>query len=105
MILHSKILKYLLNLSKPVRSRFQEYHLREYSDSEFLEVVCFCLQDRLPEEINEMIGTILLEFGIKDVRTAIGLANLIKNNDSREDVVRVVENWIRHKTEGNLDIS
>lgn len=95
----------LSSLSKPLRSRFQEYHLREYSDTEFLEVVCFCLQNKLPAEINEMIGMILLEFGVKDVRTVIGLANLIKNNDSREDVVRVVENWINHKMEGNPDFN
>lgn len=95
----------LVSLSKPVRSRFQEYHLREYYDNEFLEIVCFCLQNQLPAEINEMIGIILLEFGIKDVRTAMGLANLIKKDDSREDVVRVAENWIRHKMEGNPDFN
>lgn len=89
------------SLSKPVRSRFQEYHLIEYTDKEFLDVVAFCLQNKLPAEINEMIGMILLEFGIKDVRTAIGLGNLIKRSDSRDDVGRVIENWINHKVEGN----
>lgn len=95
----------LVSFSKPIRSRFQEYHLREYTDNEFLEVVCFCLQKKLPLEINRLIGMNLLEFGIKDIRTAVGLANLVRNNDSREDVVRVIENWISYKLDGNSDFN
>ena len=95
----------VISLSKPVRSRFQEYHLNEYTDKEFLNVVKFCLQNKLPEEINEMIGILLIDSNTKDVRTAIGLANLLKKDDSRDDVIRVFENWTNHKVEGSIDYS
>ncbi|MDQ2684585.1 MAG: AAA family ATPase [Thermoproteota archaeon] len=95
----------VISLSKPVRSRFQEYHLNEYTDKEFLNVVKFCLQNKLPIEINEMIGILLIDSNIKDVRTAIGLANLLKKDDSRDDVIRVFENWANHKVEGSIDYS
>lgn len=93
----------IVNLSKPVRSRFQEYHLDEYTDEEFLNIVTFCLQNKLPEEINEMIGMLLIDSSIKDVRTAIGLSNLLKKEDTKEDVIRVFENWDNHKIRENLD--
>lgn len=93
----------LVNLSKPVRSRFQEYYLDEYSDEEFLDVVKFCLHNKLPEEINEMIGMLLIDSDIKDVRTAMGLGNLLKKEDTKEDVLRVFENWDKHKIRENLD--
>ena len=95
----------VISLSKPVRSRFQEYHLNDYTDKEFLNVVKFCLQNKLPIEINEMIGILLIDSNIKDVRTAIGLANLLKKDDSRDDVIRVFENWANHKVEGSIDYS
>ncbi|HYG00681.1 MAG TPA: AAA family ATPase [Candidatus Saccharimonadales bacterium] len=95
----------VVSLSKPVRSRFQEYHLNEYTDKECLNVVKFCLQNKLPEEINEMIEILLIDSNTKNVRTAIGLANLLKKNDSRDDVIRVFENWANHKVEGRIDYS
>jgi Holliday junction DNA helicase RuvB len=92
-----------MRLSKPLRSRFQEYHLNEYSDEEFLNVLNFCLQNKFPQEINEMIGILLINSDIKDVRAAIALGNLLKKDDTREDVIRVFENWEKHKTQGDLN--
>ncbi len=87
-------------LPKPVRSRFQEYYLREYSDDDFIQVVKFCLIKKLPEEICEAIGLMLISVERKDVRAAIGISNLLKTNDTKEDVLRVFENWTDHKMEG-----
>ena len=92
-----------MSLSKPLRSRFHEYHLNEYTDEEFLNVLKFCLQNKFPEEINEMIGILLINSGMKDVRTAISLGNLLKKDDTREDVIRVFENWEKYKKEGDLN--
>jgi Holliday junction DNA helicase RuvB len=92
-----------MNLSKPVRSRFQEYHLNAYTDEEFLDVLKFCLQNKLPEEINEMIGILLIDSDTKDVRTAIALGNLLKKDDTKEDVLRVFENWENYKRQGDFD--
>jgi replication-associated recombination protein RarA len=90
----------IVNLPKPVRSRFQEYYLREYSDDDFIQVVKFCLIKKLPEEICEAIGLMLISVERKDVRAAIGISNLLKTNDTKEDVLRVFENWTDHKMEG-----
>jgi replication-associated recombination protein RarA len=90
----------IVNLSKPVRSRFQEYYLREYGDDDFIKVVKFCLIKKLPEEICEAIGLMLISIERKDVRAAIGISNLLKTNDTKEDVLRVFENWTNHKMEG-----
>ena len=93
----------IVNLPKPVRSRFQEYYLREYSDDDFIQVVKFCLIKKLPEEICEAIGLMLISVERKDVRAAIGISNLLKTNDTKEDVLRVFENWTNHKMEGYGD--
>ena len=93
----------IVNLPKPVRSRFQEYYLREYSDDDFIQVVKFCLIKKLPEEICEAIGLMLISVERKDVRAAIGISNLLKTNDTKEDVLRVFENWTDHKMEGYGD--
>ena len=90
----------IVNLPKPVRSRFQEYYLREYSDDDFIQVVKFCLIKKLPEEICEAIGLMLISVERKDVRKAIVISNLLKTNDTKEDVLRVFENWTDHKMEG-----
>lgn len=95
----------IVNLPKPVRSRFQEYYLREYSDDDFIKVVKFCLIKKLPEEICEAIGLMLISIERKDVRAAIGISNLLKTNDTKEDVLRVFENWTNYKMEGYGDYS
>jgi Holliday junction DNA helicase RuvB len=95
----------IVNLPKPVRSRFQEYYLREYSDDDFIKVVRFCLIKKLPEEICEVIGLMLISIERKDVRAAIGISNLLKTNDTKEDVLRVFENWTNYKMEGYGDYS
>jgi hypothetical protein len=74
--------------------------LREYGDDDFIKVVKFCLIKKLPEEICEAIGLMLISIERKDVRAAIGISNLLKTNDTKEDVLRVFENWTNHKMEG-----
>lgn len=45
----------------------------------------------------------LITFERKDVRAAIGISNLLKTNDTKEDVLRVFENWTNYKMEGYGD--
>ncbi len=85
------------NLSKPARSRFQEYHLTEYSDEEFINVVKFCLNNKIHDAISELIARVLLNYKRKDVRSAIAISNLLKKEDTEDDVLRVIENWIKYK--------
>jgi replication-associated recombination protein RarA len=90
-------------LSKPVRSRFQEYHLPEYSDDEFIEVVKFCLSEKITPATAEIIAKILLAHGRKDVRTAISISNLLQIGDTMDDIARVVETWINYKSQDSID--
>ncbi len=90
-------------LSKPVRSRFQEYHLPEYSDDEYIEVVKFCLSEKITPATAEIIAKILLAHGRKDVRTAISISNLLQIGDTMDDIARVVETWINYKSQDSID--
>jgi RNase adaptor protein for sRNA GlmZ degradation len=76
--------------------------LTEYTDDEFIEVVKFCL-DNLPAETAEIIAKILLSHEKKDVRTAISISNLIQQNDTMEDIARVIENYLKYSTQKVVD--
>lgn len=94
----------LTKLSKPLKSRFQEYRLPEYTDDEFVKVVQFCLMDKLSYEKNEIIALTLLNNNRKDVRTAISISNLIQPNDSIDDILRIIENWLKYSTESGSNV-
>jgi hypothetical protein len=89
--------------SKPVRSRFQEYHLPEYSDGEFIEVVKFCLEEKITSITAETISKILLAHERKDVRAAISVSNLLQRDDTMDDIARVIETWIKYKSQDSID--
>ena len=90
-------------LSKPMRSRFQEYHLPEYSDDEFIEVVKFCLDKKITSITAEIIAKILLMHERKDVRAAISVSNLLQRGDTMDDISRVIETWIKYKSQDSID--
>ena len=90
-------------LSKPMRSRFQEYHLPEYSDDEFIEVVKFCLAEKITSITAEIISKILLAHERKDVRAAISVSNLLQRGDTMDDISRVIETWLKYKSQDSLD--
>jgi replication-associated recombination protein RarA len=92
-------------LTPAVRSRFQEYKIKPYSDEDYINVVKFCLKDRndLGEGIPEIIAKILLAHEKKDVRLAISIANLVKQRDTEEDIIRVIENNISEDDEEDID--
>ncbi len=91
------------SLTKPMRSRFQEYHLPEYSDDDFIEVVKFCVAQRITEATAEIIAKILLAHERKDVRAAISISNLLQRGDTLEDISRVVETWLTYKSQNTID--
>lgn len=73
-------------LSAPLRSRFMELHLEEYTYEEFTEIVRRLLEKRfrLDPTISEKISyEVWYTIKSKDVRDAIRIAKLVK---SREDV-------------------
>ena len=90
-------------LSKPMRSRFQEYHLPEYSDDEFIEVVKFCLAEKITSITAEIISKILLVHERKDVRAAISVSNLLQRGDTMDDIARVIETWLKYNSQDSID--
>ena len=71
-------------LSAPLRSRFMELHLEEYTYEEFTEIVRRLLKKRyrLDSTISEKIGhEVWYTMKSKDVRDAIRIAKLTKSSD------------------------
>ena len=69
-------------LSKALRSRFMELHLKEYTYEEFTDIVkkLFKRRYRMDEKISEKIAYAVWNFmNSKDVRDAIKIANLTKS--------------------------
>jgi Cdc6-like AAA superfamily ATPase len=70
-------------LSEPLRSRFMELHLDEYTYEEFMEIVCRLLKKRyhLDTDLSERIGyAVWNQMKSKDVRDAIKIAKLAKSS-------------------------
>lgn len=70
-------------LSRPLRSRFMELHLEEYSYEEFIEIVFRLLKKKynLNEDLCRKIGyAVWNQMKSKDVRDAIKIAKLAKSS-------------------------
>jgi|SRR5690349_5497912 len=93
----------LKNLSKPLRSRFQEYNLPAYSDSEFVEVVKFCLNEKFTAETATLIAQALLKAGKKDARAAITISKQVLKNDTLEDIVKIIETYVKYASNESID--
>lgn len=92
-----------LDISKPVRSRFIEYHLPPYSNEEFVECVKFCLKDKFIPETAEIIATVLIANKLKDVRKAISISRYILKNDTLEQIVNTIETMIKNRPPDGID--
>lgn len=90
-------------LSKAMRSRFQEYTIEPYSDETFTKTVQFCLHKKFTPETTELIAAILIAHERKDVRAAIQVSNLLDKSDTKEDMIRVIGNWIDRVQKQSVD--
>ena len=86
-------------LSKPIKSRFQIYLIDPYTDSEFIEVIKFCLKKQhiIKDEtlINELAHA-MVKFKIKNVRNALACCSLIHEGDTYATIERVIEDYIKY---------
>jgi Holliday junction DNA helicase RuvB len=81
--------------SKALASRFIKYVIQPYSDEEFIEVSKHCLSDsKLPVDTVEVIAKTLIVQGKKNIRLVMNLANSIFKDDSEDDVIRVITNFL-----------
>ena len=79
-------------LSEPLRSRFMELHLEEYTYEEFIEIVRRLLNKRyhLDSNLSEKIGyAVWNQMKSKDVRDAIKIAKLTKSSTDIDWLVDV----------------
>jgi Holliday junction DNA helicase RuvB len=81
-----------------VRSYFRQYYLPEFSDEEFAFTLRLHIQDFFPMETIEIISNTLISHRIKDMRSALELSSLIKKEDTEEDTLRVIENWLKYQS-------
>jgi Holliday junction DNA helicase RuvB len=87
-------------LSEPLRSRFMELHLKEYSYEEFIEIVRRLLKKRyhLDVNISEKIAyAVWNQMNSKDLRDAVKIAKLTK---SYTDVDWLVDVQMKYSQKG-----
>ncbi|HKQ21363.1 MAG TPA: AAA family ATPase [Nitrososphaeraceae archaeon] len=80
------------NLSEPLRSRFMELHLNEYTSEEFIDIVCSLLEKKfhMNQQLSRMIGdAVWNRMKSKDVRDAINIARLAKSSSDVEWLVDI----------------
>ena len=86
-------------LSKPIKSRFQIYLIKPYTDNEFLEVVKFCLKNQNIIKdiklINELAHA-MIHFNIKNVRNALACCSMIHEGDNYETIKRTIKESIEN---------
>jgi Holliday junction DNA helicase RuvB len=88
------------NLSKPLRSRFMEIHLDEYTFDEFMEITRRILTKkfRLGAEISEKIGnSVWNQMQSKDIRDVLQIARLAKTLSDVDWLVEVQKKYDRKK--------
>lgn len=88
----------LTKLIKPLKSRLEQYTIKEYTDEEFIETAMFCLGGKMSMVTSGYIAKVLLEAGKKDIRAVLSIAKKVQKQDTQEDVRRIVENWIEYQS-------
>jgi Holliday junction resolvasome RuvABC ATP-dependent DNA helicase subunit len=87
-------------LSEPLRSRFMELHLEEYTYEEFIEIIRRLLKRRyhLDTDVSEEIGyAVWNRMQSKDVRDAINIAKLTRSSNDIDWLVEVQMKYGRKK--------
>jgi len=89
-------------LSGPLRSRFMELHLQDYTYEEFIEIVQRLLKKgyHMKPELSEKIGyAVWYHMESKDVRDAIKIAKLTKSANDIDWLVDVQMKYGKNKTD------
>ncbi len=86
-------------LSRPIKSRFQMYHVPEYSDKEFIQVMNHCLikQDIIKDtKLADQLSNAMVFYGIKNIRVALSVCSLIHDGDDTADIKYIIENFLKY---------
>jgi Holliday junction DNA helicase RuvB len=86
-------------LSKPIKSRFQMYHIPAYTDSEFIQVMNHCLIDQdivTDVKLAHQLSNAMVFYGIKNTRVALSICSLIHEGDDTQDIKYIIENFLKY---------
>ncbi len=84
-------------LSK-LRALFVECNISEYNDEEFIEFVKFYCRNKLPNEKSEIMARELIKYNSKVIKEVISFSKILRETDTREDIVRIIEDRMKHIT-------
>jgi replication-associated recombination protein RarA len=94
------------NLSRPLRSRFMEFHLPEYTFDQFSDIARKLLNKRFghPNQVADEISTAVWnETNSKDIRNVLAIAKLVHSID---DVLWLVQTYKKYgRIPGGIDNS
>lgn len=86
-------------LSKPIKSRFQIYLINPYTDSEFIDVVKFCLKNQQIIKDDKLINELahaMIYFNIKNIRNALACCSMIHEGDNYDTIKRTIKEYIEN---------
>lgn len=86
-------------LSKPIKSRFQMYHVPAYTDSEFIDVMNHCLISQniiSDKKLADQLAKAMVFYGIKNIRVALSVCSLIHDGDDTKDIKYIIENFLKY---------
>lgn len=85
-------------LTDAFKSRFTIHNIPEYTDSEFIDVVTYCLDGKIPTTTAVIIAKILLANNMKNVRLAIRIAKKMNNRLTEDEIITVIDDVIKRST-------
>lgn len=86
-------------LSLPIKSRFQMYHIPEYSDKEFIDVMNHCLIDQgiiTDKKLANQLASAMIVYNIKNIRVALSVCSLIHDGDTTKDIKYIIEHFLKY---------
>ena len=86
-------------LIKPLKSRFNTYNLKEYTDEEFILIAVRLLTVKyhFNSELARFIAEVLLDCDERDVRKVLHLAKLIRPKDDERKVKKIIDTYLKYQ--------
>ncbi len=87
-----------------IRALFVDCHISEYTDEEFIEFVKFYCRDKLPDEKSETMARELIKYNSKVIKEVISFSKILRETDTKEDIVRIIEDRMKQRPPDNIDV-
>jgi Holliday junction DNA helicase RuvB len=86
-------------LSIPIKSRFQMYEIKNYTNEEFVKVMEFCLTNQnivKDSKLAKELAYAMIHYNIKNIRNALSVCSLVHDTDTYADIKRIIETYIEN---------